>query len=279
MVREEAPRPDWVRLEVAPFYFMPRYTGKGRAWVKAITRKAGSYLARERLRPDAELADMGIFAVRSDGLELQVDPEAGTFWLRHLDHTLHLAANAKQELRFPPSRFIGEYQAAKIEPEFEAVANKLFKLAIIVSGHFDWLDFAIEHGYAVVMARKNSPLAPFELIHPDQWHQFQPPRSSDGIALGPAGEQLFSPFVAPAGRRRVATTVDSKTACRRWLTDLMQRGQKDRPKAEYFAEAQAQWPNLSRLSFKEVWKEAIEIADAEDWRRAGRPRKYPLRNP
>jgi hypothetical protein len=79
--------------------------------------------------------------------------------------------------------------------------------------------------------------------------------------------------VAPGERRRVLTTVGSKTACRKWLTHLMQRSPKDRPKDEYYAEAQDQWHNLSKLSFDEAWKEAIEITGAKLWGRAGRPRK------
>jgi hypothetical protein len=195
-----------------------------------------------------------------------------------IDPEADFVIDARQRLRFPPRRFIGEFQSRRLEPEFEIAAKKFFKLALIVYGNLDWLDYAIEAGHAVIMARKGSPSEEFSAVRPDQWRYFKLAPDMEAVAVGPEGERLFSVFVAPGPKKRTAraSTASAQTDCQKWLESHMRRSPvRTKSKEAFRTQAMEVFPKLSRRGFDMAWQNAIAATGAHGWASAGRPRKSP----
>jgi hypothetical protein len=151
---------------------------------------------------------------------------------------------------------------------------------------------ALRLGRAVIMARKHSPLAPFEPILPDQWSCFvmdEPVRDgfrrggvwwsrlsspSERIctASGPGGEKLYSVCVAPGETAESATGTD-EDRCGQHVLRLMKEHPDRAPKSrdDLFGDALLKWPDLSRRAFDRACDLAEGLSGVSSWFKNGRP--------
>jgi hypothetical protein len=131
---------------------------------------------------------------------------------------------------------------------------------------------AVENGTAHVMARKNSPFAPFARIFPTQWQYFKldellgdsqdlaqmvfpwagPCSKQGSTATGPAGERLFAIHVAPGESRHPNDQDSPEQKCQQWVLTLMQQypGRcSPQPLPQLCHEAQSRFSGLSKRAF------------------------------
>ncbi|GEO13539.1 hypothetical protein [Microvirga aerophila] len=276
----DAPKADWIPLDRAAFYFVPAFTGTGQDWVNAIVELAKNYfgfwgLEEWDLVPYAD----EVFVVRVGNLELVVDPQEPSFWLRPSNREDGPVFETAFDLAKSPQDFCDAVEELQIKLHFSDAGEALTCLAIDLRQRFGYLEWAITNGHAEVFARRNSPLAPFSKVHPDQWRYFALPRTPGEPAEGPNGEKLFSVYIA-AGVRKSADNTVKKTIgfqpeCMKWLIREMQASPNTQPhpKEYYRAEARKRWGNISLRGFESMWTQAKESAGATGWGMPGRPRK------
>jgi hypothetical protein len=79
----------------------------------------------------------------------------------------------------------------------------------------------------------------------------------------------------PNGRRRVEDSISAEKLCTQRLVDEMTKSRAVRVgrKADYSHQAKKRWPILGTRAFDRCWQDAVRLADAPAWSRAGAPRK------
>jgi hypothetical protein len=143
------------------------------------------------------------------------------------------------------------------------------------------LERAIASGAAHIMARKNSPLAPFDRVFSDQWHFFSLDKDKAGFsfagayspnsATGPQGEKLYAIHVAPGEH----SSDDPKRQCEEWLVQLMRQSLDRSPKPlEALAEdAVERYRGLSKRAFRKCLDAAQARTGNQRWSDPGAPKK------
>jgi hypothetical protein len=143
------------------------------------------------------------------------------------------------------------------------------------------LERAVASGAAHIMARKNSPLAPFDRVFSDQWHFFSLDKDKAGFsfgdvyapnsATGPQGEKLYAIHVAPGE----LSSDDPKRQCEEWLVQLI-RQSPDRspmPLTALAEDAVERYPGLSKSRFRDCLHDAQARTGNHRWSKAGAPKK------
>jgi hypothetical protein len=145
----------------------------------------------------------------------------------------------------------------------------------------DKLAYCVERGAAHIMARQNSPLAPFERVQPDQWVYFtldSAPSSGKNVpwcdprlaceegvapesvptsnATGPNGEKLYSIHIAPGDSSRLmdddgGDAGRTETYCANLIWGVIKRSphRATHSKEQLYAMARHAFPRLSRRGF------------------------------
>lgn len=152
-------------------------------------------------------------------------------------------------------------------------------------------------GASQIMVRKNSVLAPFEMIHLDQWKNFSIDDPRDlyphdrkwidpfshpfprllrvpTSATGPQGEKLYSIHIVPAAMlRSAAGKMETERQCTDYLVQCMQQSPVRSPhgnRKETLKACQATFAGLSERGFRYCLREAGQrIGDPERWTKRG----------
>jgi len=151
----------------------------------------------------------------------------------------------------------------------------------------------VRSGEAHIMARSNSILSPFRRITWDQWQFFRvddPPLPTHTVwhdvresiwssevpstATGPAGERLYSIYVAP-GIEIDDSGQTAENECCRWLTQLLREypDRSPRPLAVLAEEAVSTFVGLSKRGFSRCYAQVQANTGNKNWRRPGAPKK------
>jgi hypothetical protein len=103
-----------------------------------------------------------------------------------------------------------------------------------------------------------------------------PPDRPNRSANGSTDLMASLPTKKKAGAR-ISGKLGSRTACFKWLAELMSKSidVKPKPKADYWKEAQEKWPTLSERGFEGAWAEAVTKIEAFAWSNPGRTPKSP----
>jgi hypothetical protein len=150
------------------------------------------------------------------------------------------------------------------------------------------LERAIASGAAHIMARKNSPLAPFDRVFRDQWHFFILDKDKAGFsfageyipnsATGPQGEKLYAIHVAPGAD----SNDDPEWQCEEWLVQLMRQSPDRSPKplSVLAEDAVERFPGLSKKSFRNhCLRKAQARTGNQRWSYPGAPKKSRPKKP
>jgi hypothetical protein len=175
---------------------------------------------------------------------------------------------------------------------------------------------AVESGSAQIMARKNTVLAPFELVTWDQWQFFTLDNSEDPpsydprhfslptkgskiwydprplwyertkrlscTATGPAGERLYAIYIAPGviGAESGDREDDPEEKCLYWMEQLLREfpGRAPKPLRSLAEEAISRFPGLSKRGFERCYIIACQQTGNRNWSNGGRP-KSPQKSP
>jgi hypothetical protein len=167
---------------------------------------------------------------------------------------------------------------------------------------------AFQSGAICLMARKNSILAPFEPVTPDQWEFFRlddnesilclpekphlhdprepfwvPAAKKSCTATGPCGERLFSIHVAKGSNTedRLIRHVAAERECLHWLQGLMRAYpiRPPKPLPRLAKEAVSKFPGLSERGFFRCYATVKEETGNKKWSEAGAPSKSQRESP
>jgi hypothetical protein len=313
------PPSDWVALDRAPGYCCREgFVTSSEAWNLALEAEVKEYVASTRFKStepwsfdlrDGDLPISREISFRSAGILTAVWP--GGAYVRPVDSDRwSIICSGPSLWRAgpvwgPPRPTDTEWDELLLRCTTEAERNAALRHKYVLVKIADaWrLHFlsALDSGMLRIMARKNSVLSPFEAVTLDQWQYFRLDERSENpsqnwlelerdhiffnhnlnecTATGPAGERLFSIFVAPDLDAFNSQSLEQKCQLwvRRWLRDYPDRAPK--PKEELMNEAAKEFPGLLKKSIESIMLMTLEKMGQRNWIRGGRPSAKPPQKP
>jgi hypothetical protein len=293
---------DWKPLTTAQFYcFSNRYIPSDKEWQQALKNEILEISRTDRLLSTPRLAPQGApptweFEEQRFGLIVR-GMEVESFILPGL---VFVSAHS----RLPEDWLVGLFGYEHPDndsywanvPSHRQVAAKWHR-SMLVCLFWTWrssFENALARGSAMLMARKDSVLAPFERVAWDQWQYFriedQDKRAvkrwydpkAGGLptyAVGPARERLYSIHVAPGVSPSNENTTEEKCLQRikQFIEDYPDRCPV--PVDDLVRKIRDEYPQLSlkHVHYCVFW--AVTDCNKPQWLRPGRPKKNGSDNP
>jgi hypothetical protein len=307
---------DWVQLALAPFHYFGRsgYIRTDEEWRESFMLVVKRSIPRG-LPPSERPTDSKIEwelewlgrrpTVHALGMRLELSPDTGALQLRdwsNLPGTIVFNAASFDDLI--------DSEEWNLPQDQRLIAKWFLRLAIGmgIDLHHS-LAACVKADAALIMARKNTILAPFERVWPDQWEYFQvnglipgrapgtapwyDPRELTGFgdvapicdATGPNGEKLYSIHVAPGVSRKAFepdSDTDAEQACALWLEQEIRKSPRYSSyltRLKTLAEARTRFPTLTNRAFDRALRLARHLSGFPDaWKTPG-PRKFLAESP
>jgi hypothetical protein len=307
---------DWVCLAAAPFHYFGKHGFiriNDEAWRDELRelllslkpRSFSGWLGKKQIKIEFSSGRPFVF-VKADEWRLLVAVDEGFTGLLGNDDTVPmLSRDGARPFWCTIDEFWKDMNTIPAKEEVKFFHEWLLSFLSLLQ-----LRFAdcVRSGAAHLMARKHSPLAPFERIHLDQWRNFKVdedksekeknvwcdprPRPDDPFvvtpeknATAPNGEKLYSIYVAPGAPLDASdrADLDAERKCR----DYLRREMLGSPNAPPFgtvgatlADCRKKFPGLPGRAIDRAYGFArADVGSQANWSKRGPRKKLPAAFP